>query len=120
MHEDSDDHELMAYAGNRYPQTAAYYAPGTDNDEYYAYCSAVQFLYIRSYREKETRRKIPLQFFPTCLRLESFGTVAAKVCDIMPASRYSNSTLAILGSKDGRVFAIQVEKSHDYKDTLLF
>jgi len=72
MGEESDFGELAAYSGKKYPQTSAVYAPGTDNEEYYAYCSAIQFLFIRSYREKETRKKIALDFFPTCLRLDNF------------------------------------------------
>merc|ERR1711959_130691 len=66
------------------------------------------------------KRKRAGRFRWSSSRLVSFGTVAAKVCDIMPAARYGNSTLAILGSRDGRVFAIQVEKLHDYKHSLLF
>jgi len=52
--------------------------------------------------------------------LDSFCTVSKAVCDVNPPSKYANSTLATIGSKDGRVKAIRIEKDKEKEETVLF
>ena len=81
-------------------------------DMYFCYVSALQYIFVRNYNTNETRMRVALQHFPTCLSIMDYNKIANEA-GLSLLNKYGGglACLAAVGTKEGKVLIYRLDSS---------
>ena len=76
---------------------------------YFSYISALQYIFVRNYRQQLVLRRVALLHFPMTLNTMEYNRLANEAgLDLLP--RYGIASLLAVGTKEGKVLIYRLSK----------
>jgi len=79
------------------------------SDQYFCLVDALQYIFIRNFKRSEIIKRIPLQLFPTCIKLINFSKLQlSEESAIRDLGKSQDNYLAAIGTKEGKVVVYRI------------